>query len=107
MELNMESVAFRNSVSLWLWTASTDQDGSFNEVCDDLVVFGAYHSVVFDHTTGRLTLFGGQCCVNGPYEYYNDVTWSLFWWHDFAPRITLGNELSQGAVFFLNLSLLA
>ncbi len=64
------------------------------------MVFGAYHSVVFDHTTGRLTLFGGQCCVNGPYEYYNDVTWSLFWWHDFAPRITLGNELSQGAVFF-------
>lgn len=54
------------------WCLDTE-DGSFTELCDDLPVFGAYHSAVFDHSTSRVTLFGGQCCVNGPYEYYNDV----------------------------------
>ena len=58
---------------------SQHQDGSFTELCDDLPVFGAYHSAVFDHSTSRVTLFGGQCCVNGPYEYYNDATWTRTW----------------------------
>lgn len=42
------------------------------DVCDDLLLFGAYHSMIFDYKRNSLALFGGQCCVNGPYEYYND-----------------------------------
>lgn len=50
------------------------QDGSFVDLCDDLLIFGAYHSIVFDDATSCIVLFGGQCCVNGPYEYYNDAS---------------------------------
>ncbi|CAK9117868.1 unnamed protein product [Durusdinium trenchii] len=54
------------------WGLDTE-DGSFVDLCDDLLIFGAYHSIVFDDATSCIVLFGGQCCVNGPYEYYNDV----------------------------------
>ncbi|CAE7361407.1 unnamed protein product [Symbiodinium natans] len=49
------------------------KEGVFMELCDDLQVFGAYHSVVFERKSSRAVLFGGQCCVNGPYEYFRGV----------------------------------
>ncbi|CAJ1356015.1 unnamed protein product [Effrenium voratum] len=55
------------------WVLDTTQDASFADVCDDLPVFGAYHSVVFHKRKERVILFGGQCCVNGAYEYFQDV----------------------------------
>lgn len=54
------------------WAYSTE-DGTFAELCDDLQVFGAYHSLAFEQKSSRAVLFGGQCCVNGPYEYFQDV----------------------------------
>ena len=83
---------------LTMWTNCLCQDGSFTELCEDLLVFGAYHSAVFHPSSSRVTLFGGQCCINGPYEYYNEASWTsaigklkqhVYRWSVFKPRVVI------------------
>ena len=50
------------------------KEGTFStvasEVCN-LPYHAAYHSLVFDDVAQQLFLFGGQCCVGGPYRFFD------------------------------------
>ena len=51
---------------------------------------GAYHSLAYDSFSEEAYIFGGQCCVGGPYVYSDrdlDIPWNLSWtFEDFGKR---------------------
>ena len=51
-------------------------DGRFARVASEvssLPYRAAYHSMVCDDVAKRLLAFGGQCCVGGPYQFFDRV----------------------------------
>ena len=52
------------------------RDGEFSKVpsqARSLPYHAAYHSLVCDNVAQQLFLFGGQCCVGGPYQFFDCV----------------------------------
>lgn len=62
-----------NHNDVWLFDPSQSSFSRPSGGHKRVPVHGAYHSLVYDGPRHEALLFGGQCCIGGPYEFYNSV----------------------------------
>ena len=104
--------SFCNLNEVWRFSPA---EGRFSRVPSEfrhLPYRAGYHSLVFDDVAKQLLLFGGQCCVGGPYKFFDSVpthltvqqilrAWILFIL--LMPTFLTGGDLQRRGVILLQL----